>query len=108
MLEIPLTSDGAQLFSMTIDTVKYDFRVLYNGRANPPNGLWAMDISFGEEELINGVALVGGVDLLSAYNLDLKNMWAINVNGTTEDANADNLGTDVKLFILTDEEVASI
>lgn len=108
MIEIPLTSDSAQRFSMNLGGITYSFRVIYNTRANPDLGVWAMDIASGGVDLANGVALVGGSDLMSPYNLELKNLYMVNLTGSTADANASNLGTDVRLFQLTDEEVASV
>jgi len=107
MLEILLTSEAEQIFSSTLDDTLFDFRVIYNTRANAPNGLWVMDISIGETSLINGMALVSGVSLTQQYSVGPKNLYIMNVAGSNEDANSTNLGTDVRLFQLTDEEVAS-
>lgn len=104
MIEIPLTSDGEQKFSITLEGITYEFRVIYNTRLN----LWAADISTGGSAIANGVALVGGKDLVEQYDIPLRNIYAINTTGSNEDANANNLGTDVRLFQLTDEEVTSV
>jgi len=104
VLEIPLTSDGEQKFSMTLDEVLYDFRVSYNTRLN----LWSMDISLLGVDLVNGVALVVGADIMGSYNVGPKNLFVVNTESFNEDAKEDNLGTAVRLFQLTDEEVSSV
>ena len=108
MLEIPLTSDGEQIFSMVLDDILFDFRILYNSRANDNNGLWQMDISAGEISIINGAALVIGVDVMLPYNVGPSNLYMLNVTGSNADATKDNLGSGVKLFQLTDEEVLDV
>lgn len=104
MQEIPLTSNPSQTFSMTLGGVNYNFRVIYNTRLK----IWSMDLSAGNTRLADGVALVQGIDILSPYNLALKNLYVLNTSASGADATANNLGTDVKLFLLTDEEVASV
>lgn len=100
MLEIPLSSDAEQIFSIPLDGTLYNFRVIYNTRL----GVWSMDISQGSTELCNGITLVSGVDLLSSYRLDLKYLYVFNIVDPSQDATADNLGTDVRLYKLTEEE----
>lgn len=108
MIEIPLTSDGEQKFSMLLDGMLYNFRVIYNTRANPPNGLWSLSIASGGVELVNGAAMLIGGDILSPVNIGLKNLFMINTTESSEDATADNLGTAVRLYHLTDAEVSSV
>ena len=100
MIEIPLTSEPEQLFSTSISGVKYNFRVIYGIRSG-----WSMSISTDNEDLLDGVSLVGGVDLFKQHNIPIKNAYIVNLNNPSEDATSDNMGTSVKLFILTDDEV---
>ena len=102
--EILLTSDGSQNFSTVLDGVTYEFNISYNIRI----GVWTANISVDGIDLVNGVVLVGGVDIVTQFTFDLKNLYMVNVNNPNLDANAENLGTDVKLFKLSDDEVASI
>ena len=104
MLEIPLTSDGEQKFNTILDGVLYDLRILYNTRLN----LWTMDISSSGSDIANGVALVQGGDIMSPYNNGPSNLFVVNTTGSNSDAGPDNLGTEVKLFQLTAEELDSV
>lgn len=101
MLEIPLTVDGEQEFDVPLNGVKYNFRVIYNTRL----GIWSMDIALQGVELISGVALVIGANLLARYNLPLSRLFMVNVLEGDADATADNLGSGVRLFVLTAEEL---
>jgi len=102
--EILLTSDGSQTFSIALDEVIYNFKVSYNTRA----GVWATNISTNGVELVNGVVLVGGVDLLRQFTFILQNLFVVNLSNPLLDAGPDNLGTDVKLFKLSDDEVDTL
>lgn len=55
---------------------------------------------------MNGVSLLGGVDILKQYNIPIENAYIVNLDMPNEDATKDNLGIVAKLFILTDEEVS--
>lgn len=102
--EIILTSDGSQQFSTVLDGVSYTFNVSYNTRMN----IWTCTISTGGNVIVSGVVLVGGVDILNQFTFNLKYMFVVNLDNPTIDAGANNLGTDVKLFKLTEAEVLSI
>ena len=68
-----------------------------------------MDIASEGLDIVSGVNLLGGVDLLQQYpQIAIKNMFAINVVDQNIDADDTNLGSSVKVVILTDEEVASV
>ena len=103
MIEIPLNSTPEQLFTIILDEVIYDCRVIINSRT----GLWTMSIASEGVDLVNGVALVGGVDILKQHNLPINNIFLIDTNNTRLNAGVDNLGTAFRLVILTEEELAS-
>jgi len=104
MIEIPLTSEAEQIFTIELNSVVFSFRVIYNTRL----GIWSADISSGGNELVNGVALVTGLDIMAPYNIGLTNLYVINIAVNNAEANSSNLGTDVRLYQLTDEEVSSV
>lgn len=104
MLEIPLTSDPEQLFSVVINSQKYNCRVLLNSRT----GTWTLSLSIGSTPVATGVPLLGGVDIFSRFNIGIKNVFVVNLESPTEDPTRSNLGSGAKLFILTDSEVASL
>ena len=102
MIEIPLNSSPEQLFSITLEGNTYDCRVILNSRT----GVWSISFSQSGTDIVNGVALVGGVDVLKQYNIPIENAYIVNLDNTNQDPTKDNLGTVAKLFILTDEEVS--
>ncbi len=102
MIEIPLNSNPEQVFSITLSGETYDCRVILNSRL----GVWSISFSQSEVDIINGVSLVGGVDILKQYNIPIENAYVVNLDETNMDPSRDNLGTVAKLFILTDEEVS--
>ena len=102
MIEVPLNSSPEQLFSVRINGQTYDCRVTLNSRT----GIWSISMSQNDVDIINGVALLGGVDIFKQYNLPISNAYVVNLNDPSLDPSKTGLGTSAKLFILTDEEVA--
>ena len=103
MIEIPLNSNPEQLFSITIGEQTYDIRVISNSR----RAMWTISFAQSGVDILNGVALFGGVDILRQHHLPIKNMYVVDLENNKLDPSLDNLGTAAKLFILTDEEVVS-
>lgn len=102
--EITLTSDGSQRFSTVIDGVSYGFRISYNTRMS----IWTCSISTEGTDIVNGIGLLGGVDIVNQFTFALKYLFTVNLDNPTVDAGPDNLGIDVKLFKLTESEVLSL
>jgi len=102
MIEVPLNSSPEQLFSITLSGQTYDCRVVLNSRT----GVWSISFSQAGTDIINGVALLGGVDILKQHNIPIENAYVVNLDQANQDPSKNNLGTVAKLFILTDEEVA--
>ena len=101
MIEIPLNSSPEQLFSITLSGNTYDCRVILNSRT----GVWSISFSQSGVDIVVGVSMLGGVDILKQYNIPIENAYVVNLDNTSEDPTKYNLGTVAKLFILTDEEV---
>lgn len=101
MKEIPLTSNYEQLFSTVLSGNTYDIRVAYNSRI----GFWSISFSQEGVDVVVGVPLLGGVDIMRQYDLPIENMFVVNLDDALLDANALNLGSSARLFILDDEEV---
>lgn len=101
MIEIPLNSSPEQLFNVRLSGQTYEFRVRLNSRQQ----VWYLSIAQNGIDLHNGIALLGGVDIFKQYNLPIENVYVVNLDDESQDANSSNLGTSAKLFILTDEEV---
>lgn len=102
MIEIPLDSKPEQIFSITIDGNTFDCRVILNSRT----GVWSISFAQSGVDIINGIALVGGIDILNQYNIPIENAFVINLDQTNLDPSKTNLGIIAKLFILTDVEVS--
>lgn len=102
MIEIPLNSNPEQLFSITLDGNTYDCRVILNSRT----GVWSISFSQSNVDILVGISLLGGVDILKQYNIPIENVYVVNLDSTNEDPTSSNLGTVAKLFILTEEEVS--
>lgn len=108
MIEIPLTNDPEQIFSIRLNGTNYDFRVILNSRANNGRGLWCVDISRQGVDIISGLSLVSGVNILSQYNLPLSNLFMVNLDNPELDPTKSNLGNGSKLFMLSEEELANV
>ena len=102
MIEIPLNSNPEQLFSITISGNTYDCRVILNSRT----GVWTISFAQNGGDIINGVALLGGIDILDQYNIPISNAYVVNLDNPLLDPSKNNLGIIAKLFILTDAEVS--
>ena len=103
MIRIPLNSNPEQLFSIVLGGESYDLRVKLNSRTS----VWSVSFSQKGVDIVTGVSLLGGVDMLHQYNLPISNMYTVNIDDSKEEATSSNLGTAVQLFILTDEEVTN-
>ena len=101
MIEIPLNSSPEQLFSITLNGITYDARVILNSRT----GIWTIDLLIDGVEIISGVPLLGGVDIFAQHNLPISNAYVVNLEKPNQDPKEEGLGVSSKLFILTDEEV---
>lgn len=104
MIEIPLTSSPEQLFSITLDGNNYDCRVMLNSRWST----WSISFSQSNVDIINGVPLLGGIDIMGQYNIPISDMYVVNLDNPRKDPSKTNLGTSAKLFIVTDAEVTSV
>jgi hypothetical protein len=104
MIEIPLNSNPEQLFSVSVNSLTYDIRVVLNSRTT----VWTISLSQEGVSIVEGVALLSGIDIAVQYTLPFENVYVVNLDNSKQDASADNLGTVARLFILTDEEVQSV
>lgn len=96
IVELPLTSDPSQQFTVQLDRVKYEFFVKFNSRSS----VWTFDLAVArtKEVLLQSIPILTGVDLLHPYNLGIGRLIAGDTTGKGLDAKEDDLGTRVKLF----------
>ena len=102
IVELPLSSAPAQSFTTQLGDRKFYFEVRYNSR----NGVWTLDMfdDASREAIFSGLAIVLGVDLLDPYNFDLGALIAQDKTGQGKDATADDLGSRVALYWVSNDE----
>lgn len=103
MIELPLTSDPSQTFSVVIGGTKFNLEVLRNSRIRPP---WSVNFLRGAAPLVYNVPLAGGIDIVKQHNLGISNMYVVNMDNPDVDITTEELGVVGRLFILTDEEMS--
>lgn len=105
IIQLPVTSEPAQQFTILLGTQKWDLYVRYNDRGN----FWTMDImdDATQTSLITGMPLLLGCDLLEPYNLDNGAMIAYDTTGSGADAGPDDLGDRVLIYWFSADQVAS-
>lgn len=87
--ELPFTNSPAQKVIVQLGEVKYSFFVKWNGL-----GFWTMDIG----DLIVGIPLLLGTELLEPYNFGIGRMIVVDDSGQGLDAGIDDLGNRIKVF----------
>lgn len=103
ILELPVTSDAAQTFVTQLGDVKYQFDVIYNDRSS----VWTMTITefVSQAVIISGLPLVLGQPLLEPYNFGIGELIVVDTSESSRDAGADDMGTRVKVYWLSPDEV---
>lgn len=102
IIDLPLSNDPAQLFTVQLGRVKYDFYAKFNSRS----GVWTFDLTVSATKvvLLQSIPIVLGADLLSPYNLDIGRLIAVDTTSRGRDALEDDLGLRVKLVWFSPEE----
>lgn len=102
IIELPLTPDPSQRFTVQLGRVKYELYVKFNSRS----GVWTFDLAIVNTKavLLQSVPIVLGADLLLPYNFDLGRLIAVDTSNRSRDAAAEDLGTRVKLVWFSVEE----
>lgn len=104
ILELPLSSDAAQIFTTQLGEAKYSFDVRYNDRS----GVWTLDLYDASTVLIAAsLPMVIGQDLLEPYNLGIGSLLCVDTTGQGLDAGPDDLGDRVKVYWFSHDEVTA-
>lgn len=104
ILELPLSSDAAQIFTTQLGEAKYSFDVRYNDRS----GVWTLDLYDASAVLIAAsLPMVIGQDLLEPYNLGIGSLLCVDTTGQGLDAGPDDLGDRVKVYWFSPDEVTA-
>jgi hypothetical protein len=104
ILELPLSNDPAQTFTTQLGPKKYVIEVKYNDRS----GVWTMDLAdeVTTLPLLESIPLVLGTDLLGAYNFGIGSIIVVDTSNRSQDVGATDLGTRVRVYWISPEEVA--
>ena len=102
IIELPLSPDPSQRFTVQLGRVKYDFYVKFNSRS----GVWTFDLAVASTKaaMLQSIPIVLGADLLAPYNLAIGRLIAADTSSRSRDAKDDDLGTRVKLTWFSPEE----
>lgn len=96
MIEIPLSNQPEQLFSIVLNDVLYNCRVILNTRSST----WSFSLSKGSEKVIDGITLLSGINILKQYNLPLKSIFVVNIDNPKSDPTPLNLGISSRVYLL--------
>lgn len=102
VLYLPLTNDASYSFNMALENIPVTFKV----RWNLMNQAWHMDLSMPDIDLeLNGLKLVGGVDLLYPYAItELGQMFVIDLEDKKEDPTRELLGDRFQVAYFTKDD----
>lgn len=105
IMEIPVSSDPAQVFTTQLGDVKYVLDIRFNDRS----GVWTLDLydDVSKALIAASIPLVVGQDLLEPYNFGIGSLLCIDGSGQGSDAGPDDLGDRVKLYWFSADEVSA-
>jgi len=103
MLQIPLTNDPSQVFSIDLNGIVYDLAILYNTR----EGVWTLNIS-SSDLTINGISLVTGANLILQHPSLLDSLFLINLSEDLEDPTSTTLAEQFALVTLSADEIQEL
>ena len=105
ILELPLSSGPAQIFTTQLGETKYSFDVKYNDRS----GVWTLDLYEAATQalLAASLPLVIGQDLLEPYNFGIGSLLCVDTTGQGLDAGPDDLGDRVRVYWFSADEVVT-
>lgn len=105
ILELPLSSDAAQIFTTQLGDAKYTFDVKYNDRS----GVWTLDLYDASTQLmmVASLAMVIGQDLLEPYNFGIGSLLCVDSSGQGLDAGPDDLGDRIRVYWFSPDEVVA-
>lgn len=95
MLELPVTSDPAQEFTVQLGLLNARVTLLYNSLST----IWTLSLinTVDDLALLHGVALVLGADLFAPLSSKYGSMLCVDYTSTGTEANLDNITAVVGL-----------
>lgn len=104
MIEIPLNSSFKQEFNIVLSGINYDIYIALNSRLE----IWTIDFSIAGAYVVRGVPLLSGIDILKQHQIEIKNLFILNIDEPELDIDKVGLGTDSKLLQIEDEDIAEL
>lgn len=103
MLELPITTDPAQEFTIQLGELSAKVTILYNSIS----GIWTLSLlnNVTQVSLLEGVALVLGTDLLGAFNYGIGSLVCVDYIGSGVEATLDTITTQVGVVWFSPDEV---
>jgi len=98
---IPLSQNYSSIFTIDIEGETYQFKVIYNSRF----GNWSFNIIKNDIEIITGVSMILGTDIVGQFNLGIGILFMADLDQTNLDATAFDIGTRIVLVRATEEEI---
>lgn len=103
MLELPITTDPAQEFTIQLGDLSAKVTVVYNS----VSGIWSLSLANNvtQESLLDGAALVLGTDLLGSFNYGIGALVCVDYIGSGAEATLDTITTQVGVVWFSPDEV---
>lgn len=100
MLTLPLTSGTLTTVETTINGERYGFTTKWNKR----NSFYSLDVKFNGEELIFGIKLVFGVDIMAQHTqIPLNRVYVINKLNSNHELLIDGLDNENGLVVIIED-----
>lgn len=104
MIEIAISNDAAQIFTVTFEDEQLTFRIRH---LNLPDR-WNLCIERDGVPLLEGQRMVVGTDLFGSFNFKLGGLYCVDSEQTGIDPGRFDLGTRVRLIHISEAEIAAI
>lgn len=103
MLELPITNDAAQEFTIQLGKLSAKITVLYNSIS----GVWTLSLmnNTTQERLLDGAPLVLGTDILGSFNYGFGSLICVDYVGKGDEATLDTITTKVGVVWFSPDEV---
>jgi hypothetical protein len=105
IVQLPLSTDTPQTFSIQLGDSTYQFTLRWNDRSS----VWQMDMADATsgDAIVSGIGLVLGTDLLLPYSLGIGGLMVVDETGTHTEATLDSLGSTTNVYWLSSDELTS-
>lgn len=102
IIQLPLTTDTPQSFTVQLGTVTYQVNLYWNDRSS----VWLMDLfnPTTQAPIVTGLALTLGADLLAPYSLGIGSLMVIDETGTHTEATLTSLGSTTNVYWISADQ----